>query len=66
MRNLNTFIKNKRKSIKMTQFELSNRAGASQAAISKIEAGKNLPGLLLGVKIFKVLGEDLKTLNKFI
>jgi len=45
---------------KMTQTELSRRAGISQAFLSQIECGKRHPGQKTIKKLEKALGADLK------
>ncbi|MBQ7450733.1 helix-turn-helix transcriptional regulator [bacterium] len=51
-------IKNRRKQIKMTQFELAEKIGLHEKHISRIESGQNFPNLDSFFKILEVL--DLK------
>lgn len=49
IKNLNRLaeaIKNKRKSLAMSQAELAERSGVDQSTIAYIESGKRLPGLM--------------------
>lgn len=49
IKNLNRLaeaIKNKRKSLAMSQVELAERSGVDQSTIAYIESGKRLPGLM--------------------
>ena len=51
-------IKNRRKQLKMTQFELAEKIGLHEKHISRIESGQNFPSLDSFFKILEVL--DLK------
>jgi|YNPNPStandDraft_1061719.scaffolds.fasta_scaffold00391_16 putative transcriptional regulator len=53
---------------KITQEQLSQRVGVSRQTINAIEHGKNIPSLLLAMKISKALGkkvDDLFILEEF-
>jgi transcriptional regulator with XRE-family HTH domain len=57
IKNLNRLaeaIKNKRKSLAMSQVELAERSGVNQSTIAYIESGKRLPGL---INLLSVLNE---------
>ena len=47
-------IKNKRKSLAISQVELAERSGVDQSTIAYIESGKRLPGL---INLLSVLNE---------
>ena len=51
-------IKNRRKQLKMTQFELAEKIGLHEKHISRIESGQNFPNLDSFFKILEIL--DLK------
>ena len=51
-------IKNRRKQLKMTQFELAEKIGLHEKHISRIESGQNYPNLESFFNILEVL--DLK------
>ena len=51
-------IKNRRKQIKLTQFELAEKIGLHEKHISRIESGQNFPNLDSFFKIIEIL--DLK------
>ena len=51
-------IKNRRKQLKMTQFELAEKIGLHEKHISRIESGQNYPNLESFFKMLEVL--DLK------
>lgn len=48
-------IENRRKFLCMSQQELADRTGISQATISFIESGKRIPGLTIFVNIISEL-----------
>lgn len=48
----------------MSQDELANLTGVSQAAISQYEAGSSLPKITIAVKIASVLGTSCEELMK--
>jgi transcriptional regulator with XRE-family HTH domain len=53
-------IENRRKALLMSQQELAERSGVSQATISFIESGKRIPGLMNFVNIISQLQFVLK------
>lgn len=55
-------IKNKRKTIGMSQKDLASAVGVSIPMICQIERGTKSATLLLGAEIAKVLGCDLNDL----
>ena len=62
-RNLNRLagtIENRRKMLCMSQAELAEKSGVSQATISFIESGKRIPGLMNFVSIISELDLVLK------
>ena len=64
-KNLNNNLEEIRKSVGMTQLELSERADVSRKSINAIENGIYVPSTVLALKIAKTLGckvEDLFTL----
>ena len=55
-------IKRIRENIGWSQIELANRIGISQSAITKYEAGSQIPSYEIGSKIFEILlKEDLES-----
>ena len=48
----------------VSQEELANRIGVSQAAISQYEAGSSVPKITIAVKIASVLGTSCEELMK--
>lgn len=52
------FLKAQRKAHNLTQSELAEQAGTTQAVISKIEAGKRRPSVSTAQRIAAVLGFD--------
>ena len=66
-KNLNNNLEEIRKSVGMTQLQLSERADVSRKSINAIENGIYVPSTLLALKIAKTLGckvEDLFKLPK--
>ena len=66
-KNLNNNLEEIRKSVGMTQLELSERADVSRKSINAIENGIYVPSTVLALKIAKTLGckvEDLFKLPK--
>ncbi|WP_214226331.1 helix-turn-helix domain-containing protein [Pedobacter sp. B4-66] len=57
---IGTYIKNRRKVLKITQPYLAELAGVSINTIYKIERGEGNPTLEVIVKIAEVLGLELK------
>ena len=66
-KNLNNNLEEIRKSVGMTQLQLSERADVSRKSINAIENGIYVPPTVLALKIAKTLGckvEDLFKLPK--
>ncbi len=66
-KNLNNNLEEIRKSVGMTQLQLSERADVSRKSINAIENGIYVPSTVLALKIAKTLGckvEDLFKLPK--
>ena len=66
-KNLNNNLEELRKSVGMTQLELSESADVSRKSINAIENGIYVPSTVLALKIAKTLGckvEDLFKLPK--
>ena len=66
-KNLNNNLEEIRKSVGMTQLQLSERADVSRKSINAIENGVYVPSTVLALKIAKTLGckvEDLFKLPK--
>ena len=66
-KNLNNNLEEVRKSVGMTQLELSESADVSRKSINAIENGIYVPSTVLALKIAKTLGckvEDLFKLPK--
>ena len=66
-KNLNNNLEEIRKSVGMTQLQLSERADVSRKSINAIENGIYVPSTVLALKIAKTLGckvEDLFELSK--
>lgn len=55
-------VKNLREQKNMTQMQLAERLGVTQAYINAIESGIRIPGFLLGVTLAKVLGTTAEQL----
>ena len=66
-KNLRNNLEEIRKSVRMTQLQLSESAGVSRKSINAIENGIYVPSTVLALKIAKTLGckvEDLFKLPK--
>lgn len=62
-KNLNVLastIKTRRKSLAMTQEQLSEKSEVSQSMLAQIESGKRLPGLIMMVNVLSALDMVLK------
>jgi len=62
-KNLNVLaatIKSRRKSLAMTQEQLSEKSEVSQSMLAQIESGKRLPGLMMMVNVLSALDMVLK------
>lgn len=55
-------VKNLREQKNMTQMQLAERLGVTQAYVNAIERGVRFPSLLLGVALAKVLGTTAEAL----
>ena len=53
-------IKQQRKRLKMTQFELAEKIGIHEKQLSRIEAGLHFPSLENFIKIINILNLNLK------
>lgn len=53
-------IKSRRKSLAMTQEQLSEKSEVSQSMLAQIESGKRLPGLMIMVNVLSALDMVLK------
>ena len=63
-KNLNNNLEEIRKSVGMTQLELSERADVSRKSINAIENGVYVPSTVLALKIAKTLGCKVEDLFK--
>jgi len=63
-KNLNNNLEEVRKSVGMTQLELSESADVSRKSINAIENGIYVPSTVLALKIAKTLGSKVEDLFK--
>ena len=63
-KNLNNNLEEIRKSVGMTQLQLSESAGVSRKSINAIENGIYVPSTVLALKIAKTLGCKVEDLFK--
>ena len=63
-KNLNNNLEEIRKSVGMTQLQLSERADVSRKSINAIENGIYVPSTVLALKIAKTLGCKVEDLFK--
>ena len=63
-KNLNNNLEEIRKSVGMTQLQLSERADVSRKSINAIENGIYVPSTVLALKIAKTLGCKVEELFK--
>jgi len=63
-KNLNNNLEEVRKSVGMTQLELSESADVSRKSINAIENGIYVPSTVLALKIAKALGSKVEDLFK--
>lgn len=63
--NINEIIKEKRKSLSLTQEQLANQLGVSTPAVSKWESGASYPDITILPNLAKVLKTDVNTLLSF-
>lgn len=63
--NINEIIKEKRKSLSLTQEQLANQLGVSTPAVSKWESGASYPDITMLPNLAKVLKTDINTLLSF-
>lgn len=63
--NINEIIKEKRKSLSLTQEQLANQLGVSTPAVSKWESGASYPDITILTNLAKVLKTDINTLLSF-
>ena len=63
-KNLNNNLEELRKSVGMTQLELSESANVSRKSINAIENGIYVPSTVLALKIAKTLGFKVEDLFK--
>lgn len=57
-----TEIRNRRRTLGLTQADIAEATGLSQQAISSIEKGRSLPGLDTAVRIARALGVTVEDL----
>ena len=63
--NINQIIKEKRKSLSLTQEQLANQLGVSTPAVSKWESGASYPDITILPNLAKILKTDINTLLSF-
>lgn len=63
--NINQIIKEKRKSLFLTQEQLANQLGVSTPAVSKWESGASYPDITILSNLAKILKTDVNTLLSF-